>query len=282
MYFILCMFILLCVICLSLMIFYQKRKMIIKRHWVGFNNNTINIVKNINSNESLGDQILKHDKVFRVFYALDSSLVWKLITSFVISSLISILMYLFYSIDFNLYILLVVGVVVGMLLLTATIKRSLRIKKMNSVKYDIPDMIILFRMYISSGITVECSLMNLAKDLMPYNLVLGLMLQRVVDRANIMGFQKALEQLKNEAPIVEIDYFCNTLLQGYKYGTSLGDSLTILSEDMREMQLSDLEEKISKLASKMTLPMMLLILAPLVVVIVTPGVIKMLSVFSSL
>ncbi|WP_017235393.1 type II secretion system F family protein [Pandoraea sp. B-6] len=70
-----------------------------------------------------------------------------------------------------------------------------------------------------------------------------------------------------------------TLIQSQQYGTPITQSLRMLSRAERTAQMMALEEKAAKLATKMTLPMMLFILPTVGLIAAGPAVIRLIAVF---
>jgi tight adherence protein C len=68
-----------------------------------------------------------------------------------------------------------------------------------------------------------------------------------------------------------------TLKQSLQYGSSIYGVLTTLAGDIRDVQMLTLEEKIGKLAAKMSVPLILFIMIPIVILIAAPGILRMMS-----
>lgn len=71
--------------------------------------------------------------------------------------------------------------------------------------------------------------------------------------------------------------FVMTLTQSMQHGSSIYRMLTVLASDVREVQMLELEEKIGKLAAKMSIPLIVFILIPIVFVIAAPGVMRLMQ-----
>ncbi|VTR14822.1 Uncharacterised protein [Serratia fonticola] len=74
--------------------------------------------------------------------------------------------------------------------------------------------------------------------------------------------------------------FSSTLQQSIKFGSSVYVVLLELSKEMREIQLLIIDEKVSSLAAKMSLPMILFIMFPILALVGGPGVIRMVAIWS--
>ncbi len=69
--------------------------------------------------------------------------------------------------------------------------------------------------------------------------------------------------------------FVMTLKQSLRYGSSIYGILTTLAADIRMVNMLQAEEKIGKLAAKMSVPLILFIMLPIVFVIVAPGIMRL-------
>ncbi|NOI26317.1 hypothetical protein F0243_24565 [Vibrio mediterranei] len=58
-------------------------------------------------------------------------------------------------------------------------------------------------------------------------------------------------------------------------GSSIYDILIDLAEDIRATSNLELEEKIGKLSAKMSIPLILLIMMPIVILIIAPGLMRL-------
>jgi Flp pilus assembly protein TadB len=93
----------------------------------------------------------------------------------------------------------------------------------------------------------------------------------------VVGLEQALEELYQRVPSNEMRSFVMTLNQSLQYGTSIYGVLTTLSADIREVQLLQVEEKIGQLAAKMSIPLIVFIMVPIVILIAAPGIMRMLA-----
>ena len=71
--------------------------------------------------------------------------------------------------------------------------------------------------------------------------------------------------------------FVFSLTQSIKYGTSIQYALETLAKDIREVQVLELEEKVGKLSAKMSIPLILFIMFPVVILITAPGIMRMMA-----
>jgi|GEM_PF-548590 len=142
---------------------------------------------------------------------------------------------------------------------------------------QLPYLIDLTAICVQSGMTIEASLKYLAKEMHSFDRDLCYLLSKTNNRARIVGMEAALEELYQEVPSTEMRSFVMTLNQSMQHGSSIYSMLTVLASDVREVHMLELEERIGKLAAKMSIPLIVFILIPIVFVIAAPGVMRMMQ-----
>ena len=151
--------------------------------------------------------------------------------------------------------------------------KNLRVK----ISTKLPYMIDLLAVCVQTGMTIEASMSYLGKEMMSFDKDLGHMLNKTNDRIKIVGIEQALAELHIRVPTNEMRSFVMTLNQSLQYGTSIYTVLTTLSSEIREVQMLGLEEKIGKLSAKMSVPLILFIMFPIVILIAAPGIMRMMN-----
>lgn len=136
---------------------------------------------------------------------------------------------------------------------------------------QLPYMLDMMSVCVQTGMTVEAALAYLAQELKAFDKDLCFHIQKTADSSRIKGLEKALLELSERIPTPEVRSFSLTLIQNIQYGTSIANVLADLAEDMRRMQVLTMEENIGKLAAKMSIPLILLIMFPIVILILAPG-----------
>ena len=145
-----------------------------------------------------------------------------------------------------------------------------------SISNKLPYLIDLLAVCVQTGMTIEAAMTYLSREMKSFDKDLGFLLTKTNDRTQIVGLEVALKELYERVPTNEMRSFIMTLNQSLQYGTSIYDVLTTLSFEIREVQMLGLEEKIGKLAAKMSIPLILFIMIPVVILIAAPGVMRML------
>jgi tight adherence protein C len=86
--------------------------------------------------------------------------------------------------------------------------------------------------------------------------------------------EKALRNLAARTGVDEIHTFAAMLTQADRFGTSIGESLRVFSEDLRHKRQMRAEELASKIPTKMLLPLVTCIFPAIVMVVLGPAVIR--------
>ena len=85
--------------------------------------------------------------------------------------------------------------------------------------------------------------------------------------------EKTLHNLAARTGVEEIHSFAAMLTQADRFGTSIGDSLRVFSDDLRHKRQMRAEELAAKIPTKMLLPLVLCIFPSIVMVVMGPAVI---------
>jgi len=87
--------------------------------------------------------------------------------------------------------------------------------------------------------------------------------------------EKSLHNLALRTGVEEIGTFATMLTQADRFGTSIGESLRVFSDDLRHKRQVRAEELAAKVPTKMLLPLVLCIFPCISAVILTPAAIRM-------
>jgi len=143
------------------------------------------------------------------------------------------------------------------------------------VSKQMPYLIDLMAICVQTGMTIEASMKYLSVEMQSFNQEMASLLDKTNHRARVVGMEQALEELYEKVPSSEMRSFVMTLSQSIQHGSSIYTMLTTLAGDIREVQMLELEEEIGKLAAKMSIPLIVFILIPIVFVIAAPGVMRL-------
>ncbi|CAM4073119.1 type II secretion system F family protein [Vibrio neonatus] len=146
----------------------------------------------------------------------------------------------------------------------------------HKISGNLPYLLDLMAVCVQTGMTIEAAMQYLSLEMKGFDDDISYLLDKTNDRARIVGMERSLDELQIRVPTTEIQSFVMTLKQSMHHGTSIYQVLSTLSSDMREVQVLELEEKVGKLSSKMSIPLILFIMVPIVILIAAPGVMRML------
>ncbi|QNE03541.1 type II secretion system F family protein [Vibrio vulnificus] len=141
----------------------------------------------------------------------------------------------------------------------------------------LPFLLDLMNVCVHTGMTIEATLEYLAKELQTVDKYLAFTVNVTVQRSKVIGINKALEEFYEMVPSSEAQSFVMTLIQSLKFGSSVGQVLGTLATDIRQINMMELEEKIGKLGAKMSIPMIVFIMLPIIILIIAPGIMRMFS-----
>lgn len=139
---------------------------------------------------------------------------------------------------------------------------------------QLPYLLDLMAICVQTGMTLEATIKYLSIELRAFDKELALLLAKVDDRAKIVSLERALDELYEKLPTPEIRSFVMTLKQSLQYGSSIYQVLTTLATDIRDVNMLAAEERIGKLAAKMSMPLIVFIMMPIVVIILAPAVMR--------
>ncbi|MCF1428414.1 MAG: type II secretion system F family protein [Shewanella sp.] len=140
---------------------------------------------------------------------------------------------------------------------------------------QLPYLLDLLAICVQTGMTLEAAISYLALEMRGFDKNLAKLLARVNERSRVVGLERALDELYLRIPSPEMRSFVMTLKQSLQYGSSIYLTLTTLAADIRAVNMLQVEEKIGKLAAKMSIPLILFIMFPIVIIIVAPGIMRL-------
>ncbi|WP_104028329.1 type II secretion system F family protein [Vibrio jasicida] len=164
-------------------------------------------------------------------------------------------------------IIAVISIIIVPDLLLEMRKRML----VRKVSKNLPYVLDIMSVCVQTGMTIEASFAYLAQELKIFDKDLCYQINKTSEAGKVHGIEKALHDLSVRLPAPEINSFVLTIIQNLHYGASVANVLSDLAEDMRRIQLLEIEEKMGKLSAKMSVPLILLIMFPIVIFILAPG-----------
>ncbi|AMO55930.1 hypothetical protein GZ77_07505 [Endozoicomonas montiporae] len=150
-------------------------------------------------------------------------------------------------------------------------------KRIRKVSSELPYVIDLMAVCIQTGMTIESAIAYLGEELKSFDKDLAYVMRRLDSVSRVTGMTRALDELLEHFPTNQMQSFVYTISQSLQYGSSIYSVLTTLSASIREIEMLELEERVGKLSAKMSVPLILFIMFPIVILITAPGIMRMLS-----
>jgi len=171
-----------------------------------------------------------------------------------------------------------------LLLLTATVGYYLPNMTLNRIagrrKREIfetlPDALDLLTVCVEAGLSLERAFVKVAGEIHIKSVVLAHELQIVLMEMRA-GFskEKALRNFALRSGVDDVDTLVAMLIQSERFGTSIGDSLRVYSENLRNKRRLLAEECAAKIGLKLLFPLIFCIFPTLLMVLMGPAVIQL-------
>ncbi|MBG6223032.1 MULTISPECIES: type II secretion system F family protein [unclassified Janthinobacterium] len=163
-----------------------------------------------------------------------------------------------------------IGYYLPNLVLVSTAKRRQR-----DIFENIPDALDLLTVCVEAGLSLERALVKVAGEIHIKSVVLAQELQLVLMEMRA-GFskEKALRNLALRSGVEDVDTLVAMLIQSERFGTSMGDSLRVHSENLRSKRSLLAEEAAAKIALKLLFPLIFCVFPTLMLVLMGPAVIE--------
>jgi tight adherence protein C len=149
-------------------------------------------------------------------------------------------------------------------------------RRKREVFENIPDALDLLTVCVEAGLSLERALVKVASEIHIKSLTLAQELQLVLMEMRA-GFtkEKALRNFALRTGVDDVDALVAMLIQSERFGTSVGDSLRVYSENLRNKRRLMAEEAASKIALKLLFPLIFCIFPTLLMVLMGPAGIQL-------
>ncbi|MBP0622299.1 type II secretion system F family protein [Cupriavidus consociatus] len=163
---------------------------------------------------------------------------------------------------------------IGYYLPNAVLARKVR-QRQRTVFEEFPDMIDLLTVCVEAGLGLDAALMRVADELALRCPVMADELQlMLLELRSGFSKEKALSNLSLRTGVEDVDKFASMLIQADRFGTSLGESLRVLSDMLRTKRRMRAEEQAAKIALKLLFPLIFTIFPSLLLVLLGPAFIQ--------
>jgi tight adherence protein C len=140
---------------------------------------------------------------------------------------------------------------------------------------SIPDALDLLTVCVEAGLSLERALIKVAAEIHIKSETLAQELQLVLMEMRA-GFskEKALRNFALRSGVDDVDTLVAMLVQSERFGTSVGDSLRVYSENLRNKRRLLAEECAAKIGLKLLFPLIFCIFPTLLMVLLGPAAIQ--------
>jgi tight adherence protein C len=159
--------------------------------------------------------------------------------------------------------------------------RSRQTKREREYRDGFPDLLDLLVASVQAGLSLDAAVSRITEELVVRypNLAENLYLMTLEFRAG-QARKDAWSRLADRLGIDEARSFSTMLRQAEEMGSSLGETLSVFSDDMRQKRMLRAEEKALALPAKMMIPLILFIFPCLIGVLMLPAGVKIAHAFS--
>jgi len=162
----------------------------------------------------------------------------------------------------------------GMQLPFLFLKNKISHRKL-SVMRAFPDALDLLLICVESGMSIEAAFKRVSEEIGSASIALCEELTlTTAELSYLPDRRQAYENLAKRTDLDGVKAVCLALQQAERYGTPMAHTLRVMSQENRDMRMSEAEKKAAALPPKLTVPMIVFFLPVLFVVILGPAAIK--------
>lgn len=170
-------------------------------------------------------------------------------------------------------ILMVAGVLGAKLYVTNN-----RQRRQHILLRSFPEVLDLLLVCIESGLGLDAALAKVCNEMRATHSVVISEFDRTRIELTVMSDRsQALQNLSERTGIVPFKSLVSALIQTEKFGTSLLDTLRVLSDDIRTTRLMAAEARAARIPVLITIPLILCILPAFIMVILGPPIVRVIE-----
>jgi tight adherence protein C len=148
-----------------------------------------------------------------------------------------------------------------------------------SIKRAFPDALDLLLICVESGMSIEAAFRRVSDEIGTQSVPLAEEFTlTTAELSYLPDRRQAYDNLVQRTGLDSVKAVGLALQQAERYGTPLGTTLRVLSQESRDMRMSEAEKKAAGLPPKLTVPMIVFFLPVLFVVILGPAAIKVMEI----
>ena len=143
------------------------------------------------------------------------------------------------------------------------------------IRNSFPDTVDQLIVCTEAGLGLDAGLQRVARDTLLSNEIMGYELGLInAELSAGVAREQALKNLVNRTGVEEIRGLVSALSQSMRFGTSIGNTLRVFAEDLRDKRMQKAEEEAAKLAVKMLFPLAFCFFPGIFIVILGPALIS--------
>jgi len=167
--------------------------------------------------------------------------------------------------------------------LPAAVLRRQASARSRKIRQELPDVLDLLKICIEAGLSLDSALFRVGRDLKDIAPVLSRELaQYFLEIQSGLPRKEVLSSLAERNQVNALSGVVNVLIQSSRLGTDIAEALEVYSASLRTERMQAAQEQGAKVSTKLTFPMIFLILPALLIVILGPAMINMLDRLSRL
>jgi tight adherence protein C len=152
-------------------------------------------------------------------------------------------------------------------------------KRQLSIRRAFPDALDLLLICVESGMSIEAAFRKVSAEIGSQSIPLAEELTLTTAELSYLQDRKqAYENLAKRTDLDGVKSVCMALQQAERYGTPLAQTLRVMSQENRDMRMSEAEKKAAALPPKLTVPMIVFFLPVLFIVILGPAAIRVMGI----
>ncbi|MGH7712505.1 MAG: type II secretion system F family protein, partial [Gemmatimonadaceae bacterium] len=177
---------------------------------------------------------------------------------------------------------LALGIAAGMLLPRMVLRR-IATSRGEQIRRSLPDCLDLLLVCVEAGVSLDAAVLRVGREMSTLHPQLSNELLVVNRRTNAgMRREDALHGLYKRTGVEELRTLASSMIQSEKWGSSIGKVLRVYSDSLRRRRRQQAERKAAIAASKMIIPLALLILPALFAIVGGPILIGLKPVLEAL
>ena len=179
----------------------------------------------------------------------------------------------------NKLLILVLCVVIARFVPDLSMKQKAKNRKL-AIYYTLSDVLDLLVVCMESGLGMDSSMMRVAQETARLAPELNQELNKLLfEVSSGISRSEAFRNMAERTDVAELGSLAAMLIQADKFGTPLGNTLKVYSEDLRQKRRMKAEELASKASIKMTFPLVMLIFPPMFMILLGPSIITAMDLF---